>query len=110
MPGEGLVLRLGSRLFARDKAPAAPVTPPRIAMLAGDYFNPVSWGSTRLAIHALGERLYVANSAMVEASDGSWRFVDPAGASERFRFERPVNGRPQRLNASGMLLTRLSDG
>jgi hypothetical protein len=107
---EAPLLRLGSRLFGLGTAPPEPATPPRLAALAGDYLNPASWGSTRMAIHALGDRLYVGNSALAEAADGSWRSVLPAGASERMWFERPVTGRPQRLNASGTIYTRLADG
>jgi CubicO group peptidase (beta-lactamase class C family) len=109
-PGEIPALRLGSRLFGKDSAPPAPATPPGLAGLAGNYFNPGSWGSNRVAIQAVGDRLYIGNSAMAEAPDGSWRFVDPAGASERFWFERPLGGRAQRLNASGSVYTRLADG
>jgi hypothetical protein len=107
---EAPLLRLGSRLFGLGTAPPEPATPPGLAALAGDYLNPASWGSTRMAIHALGDRLYVGNSALAEAADGSWRSVLPAGASERMWFERPVAGRPQRLNASGTIYTRLADG
>lgn len=110
MPSGAPALRLGNRLFGKSEAPAAPVTPPKVAALAGNYFNPGAWGSNRVTIHALGERLYIGNSEMSEASDGSWRFVEAAGASERFWFERPVGGRPQRLNASGSIYTRLADG
>jgi hypothetical protein len=110
MPGEAQVLRLGGRLFGKDSAPPTPSTPPRLAALAGNYFNPAAWGGNRVPIYALGDRLYIGTTAVTEAPDGSWRSVDPAGASERMWFERPVAGRPQRLNLSGSVYTRLADG
>jgi hypothetical protein len=58
----------------------------------------------------LGDRLYVGSTALAEASGRQLAFVDPAGSSERMWFERPAGGRPQRLNLSGSIFTRLADG
>jgi len=109
VPGEAGVLRVGGRLFGKDAAPPAPATEPRLAALAGHYLNPASWSFNRMAIFAVGERLYVGNTLLKEASDGSWRSADPAGSSERMWFEKPVNGRPQRVNLSGSIFTRLAE-
>jgi CubicO group peptidase (beta-lactamase class C family) len=108
-PGDAGHLRLGGRLFGKDGAPPAPATPPRLAALAGAYMNPASWSFGRTTIFALGDRLYAGSTALAEASDGSWRSVDPAGSSERMWFEKPAGGRPQRLNLSGSIFTRLAD-
>jgi CubicO group peptidase (beta-lactamase class C family) len=110
VPGEQQVVRLGGRLFGKGVAPPMPATAPRVAALAGNYLNAASWGGNRMAVHALGDRLYVGTTALTEASDGSWRSVDPDGASERLWFEQPAAGRPQRLNFSGSVYTRLADG
>jgi hypothetical protein len=57
---------------------------------------------------ALGKQLFVGLDELTEASDGSWRFMDPAGASERFWFQHPVAGRPQRLSHSGIAYARVA--
>jgi CubicO group peptidase (beta-lactamase class C family) len=98
---------IGDRLFGRDRAPAIPAVPPRVAVLAGTYFTPQAWTS-HAPVHAVGDRLYLRGAALREASDGSWRFVDPALASERVWFENYVDGRPQTLNFSGVHFLRQS--
>jgi hypothetical protein len=108
--GTSGAVRLGDRVFAKGTPPSPITTPPRVAALAGSYFNAGAWGSNRVTIYALGDRLYVGGSEMVESSDGSWRFTDPGDASERIWFGAPANGRPQRLNVSGSIYTALPTG
>jgi len=99
------MLRLGDRLFGRDRAPAAPPTSPRLAALAGPYFAPEAWYSYA-RIYAVGDQLFVGENLLREAEDGSWRFADQALTPERAWFEDFVDGRPQTLNSSGVHFTR----
>jgi hypothetical protein len=99
------LLRLGDRLFGRDRAPEAPATPARVAALAGSYFAPAAW-SSYAHIFAIGDQLFIGGNALREAPDDSWRFVDPSLVSERVWFEDYVDGRPQTLNASGVQFIR----
>lgn len=99
------MLRLGDRLFGRDRAPAAPPTSPRLAALAGSYFAPEAWYSYA-RIYAVGDQLFVGENLLREAEDGSWRFADQALTPERAWFEDFVDGRPQTLNSSGVHFTR----
>jgi hypothetical protein len=103
--GEGPMLRLGHRLFGRDKAPPALPASPRLAALAGSYFAPQAW-SSYARVYAVGNQLFLGASLVREAPDGSWRFADPASAPERLWFENFAAGRPQTLNASGVHFTR----
>lgn len=99
------MLRLGDRLFGRDRAPAAPPTSPRLAALAGSYFAPQAW-SSYARIYAVGDQLFVGANLLREAPDGSWRFADRALTPERAWFEDFVDGRPQTLNSSGVHFNR----
>jgi hypothetical protein len=101
------LMRLGAKLFGRDSAPTQPAPDPRLALLAGNYLSSSSW-SPRRDVVALGKQLFVGLDELTEASDGSWRFMDPAGASERFWFQHPAAGRPQRLSHSGMAYARVA--
>jgi CubicO group peptidase (beta-lactamase class C family) len=101
------MLRLGARLFGRDRAPAQPPASARTAVLAGSYFAPEAWSSWA-RLHAVGDRLYSGALELREAPDGSWRFADPGLASERIWFQDFVDGRPQTLNASGVHFDRQS--
>ncbi len=107
-PGETL-LRLGDRLFGRDAAPPARPAPPALAALAGAYHNPAGWSGAPLNIFAVGDRLALGATGLVPAPDGSWRFLDPAGVSERLWFQNPAAGRPRHLNLSGAIYTRLTE-
>ena len=99
------MLRLGDRLFGRGRPPAAPPASPRVAALAGSYFAPQAW-SSHARIYAIGDQLFVGGNLLRQAADRSWRFADPALASERIWFENFVEGRPQTLNASGVHFVR----
>lgn len=107
-PGETL-LRVGDRLFGRDAAPPARPAPPALAALAGAYYNPAGWSGAPLNVFAVGDRLALGAAPLVPAPDGSWRFLDPAGISERIWFQAQAGGRPQRLNLSGAIYARLPD-
>lgn len=99
------MLRLGDRLFGRDRAPVAPPTSPRLAALAGSYFAPQAW-SSYARIFAVGEQLFAGANRLREAPDGSWRFAERASTPERAWFEDFVDGRPQTLNLSRVHYTR----
>jgi hypothetical protein len=102
------LMRLGGKLFGRDAAPVQPDPEPRLAALAGTYLSSGSW-TPRRSVVVLGRQLFIGLDELKEAPDGSWRFVDPAGASERIWFQHPVAGRPQRLNFSGIPYARAAD-
>ena len=103
-PGETQLLRLGNVLFGRDRAPAMPPVSPRLEPLTGFYFSAAE--HRRANVYAVGDRLYLGTNALAESADGSWRAIDPAGASERIWFEHVANGRPQHLNYSGLRFVR----
>jgi hypothetical protein len=111
--GNGQVLRLGSQLFARGKAPPAQPPSPRLAPLVGNYQNPSTW-SYRPSVHAIGERLFLGTEELVEAADGSWRFKSPglqasgsgsstrsavAPSAERVGFAPQPDQRPDALRS-----------
>ena len=100
-------IRLGSRLFGRDAEPAAVPANPKLAALQGAYLSSSAWSSRRL-VSAVGDRLFIGVDEVLAAPDGSWRYRDPAGASERIWFQHPVAGRPQQLNHSGLVFSRTS--
>ena len=102
------LLLLGDRLYGRDRAPPRQPPSPRLSLYAGTYYDAAAW-EPRIVVHALGETLLIGTEALSEAPDGSWRFVDSAGASERIWFQHRVAGRPQTLNLSGVLFRRLHD-
>jgi CubicO group peptidase (beta-lactamase class C family) len=106
--GEVPLLRLGDQAFGRGEAPAARVASPRLAALAGTYYSPGAW-SSRLIVHAFGDRLLVDGNVVTEAADGSWRFSEPARLGERIWFEDVAGGRPQNLNLSGTRFSRLPE-
>ncbi|MDT9600022.1 serine hydrolase domain-containing protein [Sphingosinicella rhizophila] len=104
----GARIRLGGRLFGRGQAPAAQPPSARLAPLVADYYNPASWGG-RPQVFAVGDRLFLGTAELVEASDGSWRFKEPAMAMERFWFTNRIDGRPQVLIMSGSRYGRFKD-
>lgn len=95
------------RRFARSRpAPPSP-TPAALAALEGVYLSNDPWYVEGIAIIARDGVLHSAGSgALVTHEDGSWRYRDAELAAERLWFENPVDGRPQQLNASGVLLRR----
>jgi hypothetical protein len=103
------LMRLGERLFGRDAAPPQPARVPRLAALAGSYASSSSW-TPRRTVFALGEQLFLGLDEVREAPDGSWRYVDEGGASERIWFQHLVAGGPQRLNVSGIPYARTGSG
>jgi hypothetical protein len=56
----------------------------------------------------VGERVFMDSEALLEAPDGSWRFVNPDLVPERLWFENMAGGRPQQLNVSGTRYDRMS--
>jgi len=90
----------GEMLFGRDGAPAQPASDPALAALAGTYLSNDPWIGESVVV-ARGDTLIVDGAGPVlRAPDGSWRFADPQ-STERLWFDRPIGGRPQRLNVSG---------
>jgi CubicO group peptidase (beta-lactamase class C family) len=104
---EAPLLRIGSRLYGRGKAPAIPRSPERLAALAGFYYNAGAW-DPRQIVSVVGERVFMDSEALLEAPDGSWRFVNPDLVPERLWFENMAGGRPQQLNVSGTRYDRMS--
>lgn len=99
------MLRLGDRLFGRDRAPAPPPTSLRLAALSGSYFSPEA-SSSYTRIYAVGDQLFTGANLLREVDDGSWRFANEALTPERVWFEDFVDGRPQTFNFSGVQFTR----
>jgi CubicO group peptidase (beta-lactamase class C family) len=106
--GTPQTLRLGDRLYGRGTAPIMPPPTPRLAQLAGVYYNPASW-EPRIAIRAVEDKLMLGAAPLVEHADGSWRYAAPERANERIWFENFVDGRPQQVNYSGGLFERVHD-
>lgn len=105
-PGAPPRLRLGATLFGRDAAPAQPRPAPQLALLAGRYYSAGAWDQD-LWVFAVGDRLILGNDPVVPNADGSWRFTDAEGASERIWFQDPIAGRRQTLNLSGTRYSRV---
>jgi CubicO group peptidase (beta-lactamase class C family) len=97
----------GETLFGRDQAVPQPQTPAELRALAGLYVNRDPWVG-RAVVLARGDSLVLEGAGPLTRRDGYWaRQTDPGGL-ERFRFEAFLDGRPQRLNASGADLWRLT--
>ena len=99
----------GEILFRRDGAgPAATPAPARLASLAGHYLNNDPWTGDA-TVFARGDGLVMeGRGALTQRDGGYWALKDDPGGVERFWFEGLLNGRPQRLNASGAGMMRLS--
>jgi hypothetical protein len=97
----------GETLFSRDVAKRPPETPARLRALTGHYVNRDPW-SGRGTVLARGDTLVLEGAGELTERAGYWaRRTDPGGL-ERFRFEAWMDGRPQRVNASGTDLLRLT--
>ncbi len=92
----------GGTLFGRDAAVAQPAVPPALAALVGSYESNDPWaGGVEIVAH--GDILAMDGAGPLTRADGSWRMAD---SNERLWFDRPIAGRPQRLNFSGQALWR----
>jgi CubicO group peptidase (beta-lactamase class C family) len=90
--------------------PTAAKAPPRaqggsapeaLAALAGRYENDDPWMGV-VTIEARADGLYLEGETGLERhEDGYWTAKVPL-STERLRFEKPLNGRPQILNVSGV--------
>ena len=97
----------GETLLSRDAARRAPEAPAALRALAGVYVNRDPWVG-RAVVLARGDTLVLEGAGPLVQHVGYWaRRIDPGGL-ERFRFEAMMDGRPQRLNASGADLLRLT--
>ena len=100
----------GDGLFAKDAAHRTPPpTPPALAAMAGLYGNSDPWVGS-LHVIARPDGLYAdGTDLLVELPDGSYRVGKDTGGCERVWFEKPVDGRPQRLVVSGYDHLRIAD-
>jgi len=98
----------GEDLFRRDGAGPTPAPSPELARLAGHYLNNDPWTGDA-TIFARGDRLVLeGRGGLTLRNGGYWALMEDPGGVERFWFEGVLNGRPQRLNASGADMIRLN--
>ncbi|MBV8683677.1 MAG: beta-lactamase family protein [Caulobacteraceae bacterium] len=97
----------GESLFSRDAAKRPPATPAALRALTGLYLNRDPW-SGRAVVVARGDSLVLEGAGVLTERAGYWARGSDPGGIERFRFEAVMDGRPQRLNASGIDLLRLT--
>jgi CubicO group peptidase (beta-lactamase class C family) len=97
----------GETLFSRDPAAQPPTSPPALRALAGVYLNRDPWVGSAVIL-ARGPQLVAEGAGPLADRGGYWTLAEDPGGVERFRFEAPLNGRPQRLNVSGSDLLRIT--
>jgi CubicO group peptidase (beta-lactamase class C family) len=97
----------GETLFGRDFAVRPPEAPAPLRALSGVYVNRDPWVG-RAVVLARGETLVLEGSGPLTQRAGYWARRSDPGGLERYRFEAWIDGRPQRLNASGVDLLRLT--
>jgi CubicO group peptidase (beta-lactamase class C family) len=97
----------GETLFSRDPAAAAPVSPAGLRAFSGAYLDRDPWVGSA-SILARGPQLVVEGAGPLADRGAFWSLKADPGGVERFRFEAPLNGRPQRLNVSGSDLLRIT--
>jgi hypothetical protein len=80
-----------------------------LTKLAGHYLNNDLWvGDARTLVR--GDKLMLeGRGELTQRPGGYWATTDDEGGIERFWFEAPLNGKPQRLNLSGADLIRFDD-
>jgi hypothetical protein len=96
----------GSVLLGRDSAPAQPKADPALLPYAGRYLSNDPWvGETAFVVR--GDKLvHEGAGEIVRHPDGSWRYADAEGVTERVWFDAVVNGQAQRASLSGEPLVR----
>ena len=96
----------GEQEFAADPARLRGPAPPEFAVLAGRYDDVFS--TSRVVARPTG--LFMDGvTPMTRLADGGWRVGADDWSPERLRFDAMLNGRPQRLNASGSDTWRVTD-
>ena len=99
----------GGDAYALDPARAAQALPEGLAAYAGRYDNDDPWRGT-VRVFARPDGLYVDGvSPLVKIGPELWRVGAEADGCERVRFDAWVNGRPTRLNVSGVDFLRRWD-
>jgi hypothetical protein len=97
----------GETLFARDAARQQAQVPAALRALTGSYLNRDPWVGQAVVL-ARGESLVLEGAGPLVDRGTYWTRRSDTGGLERFRFEAWMDGRPQRLNASGADLLRLT--
>ncbi len=99
----------GEQTFGRGGAAPTPRPAPALTKLAGHYVNNDLWvGDARTLVR--GDKLVLeGRGELTQRPGGYWATTDDEGGIERFWFEAPLNGKPQRLNLSGADLIRFDD-
>ena len=93
--------------FRTVGAPTAPATDESLRAYAGTYLNRDPWvGSAD--VHVRGSRLWLEGGGPLVNRGDFWTLEKDPGGVERFRFEATLNGRYQRLSASGRDLLRVT--
>ncbi len=97
----------GETLFSRAAARPQPVPAERLRPMAGVYLNRDPWvgGATVLV---RGDTLVVEGRGPIVDRGGWWSGEKDPGGVERLRFDGHLNGKAQRLNASGQDLLRIT--
>jgi hypothetical protein len=96
----------GPKAFAADPAKPPEPAPAELTALAGRYDDVMS--TSRIVARPTG--LFVDGvTPLTRLPDGTWRPGDDDWTPERYRFDAPLNGRPQRLNISGSDIWRATD-
>jgi CubicO group peptidase (beta-lactamase class C family) len=106
-PGRRDQLWYGAALYGRDAAVAQPAVPPELAAFAGVYLANDPWIGGSEVIARGGTLVVEGDGPIHRVADGSWRFAAPQ-STDRLWFDRPVGGRPQRLNLSGAIMLRFA--
>jgi CubicO group peptidase (beta-lactamase class C family) len=97
----------GDTLFSRGAPRPRTPSPLALRALAGVYLNRDPWVGGAVVL-ARGGDLVLEGAGPLLDRGGHWTRRDDPGGLERFRFEGMLNGKAQRLSASGEDLLRLT--
>jgi hypothetical protein len=98
----------GAQFFARPGGAFPPAPSPELLRLAGRYDNDSPWLGT-MRIVARHNGLWLNGTQPLVPVDGAYRVdADPNGP-ERIRFDALMDGRPERLNFSGVDFPRRAE-
>ena len=104
--GKPVALWWGATEYAADPSKLRGPAPAELAALAGRYDDVFS--TSRVVARPTG--LFMdGTTPLTRLPDGNWRPGGDDWTPERYRFDAPLDGRPQRLNASGSDTWRVSD-